>query len=953
MPPLHNKKMNYANKINAGRTLVFLDLETTGLSSSGDRIIEIGAIKVKDNKVIDTFHSLVIPGIPVPFNIQKLTGITNEEINKKGKILDEIKPAFLKFIGNNPIVGHNISFDRDFLLASGLKLENQFLDTCELSCILFPTFSHHSLNFFIKKFKIREKEVHRALADCEDTYKLWLALFNSLEKKDLSLIQKINQLMEPTEWVFKEIFRDMGKIMIADKLRPEEDITDTEISLKKEIVPYNPEEKIPLNIPEIISNFEKKGMLSKYLPDYESRIQQREMAEMVCKVLNEDKHLFIEVGTGTGKSLAYLIPSIHWAVNNHIKVVVSTNTKNLQDQLWNKEIPFLNKNLNVGFSSALVKGRENYICLRKWQKLYEEPVSLFYNDRMALLYFLAWRYRTKEGLLENISAWYSNKFPRTKEIDEQIRSEKDTCLNKLCAFRHNCFYQKMKKTAYSADIIISNHALTLSPPQWFPSFWHLILDEGHNVEDAATDLFTKEVSNVELLKLFSWMYSGKKESRSRLGFIWGVVQKEKDFKNREKVFALREKITFLIGEIRRGTLVKFPELFFSIMDEKKNDEMSGVKKLLTLKEIKKKKNWGNLKTVWENLIFEMAELEKLLSDLENIFEKSELDELEKKEITGTINFISKNVVEIKDILNFILKEESENYVYWGGKVERDEQLPIWYIKAAPVNVGEFLKDLYEKKASIIFTSATLTVADKFDFFIQRLGCDVLPPGKILTKVLGSPFDYKEKVILGIPKNFPSYNYLYPEGFVLDLSDGIEKIAISVRGKILVLFNSLSRMREIYKRIKPKLESENIMILCQYIDGSRSSLVERTKNTDGDVLLFGTKSFQEGIDISGLNGVIIEKIPFPNPNDPVIQGRKEYFENNNCNPWNEYLIPLTTIALKQSFGRLMRKKTDKGFIIIFDSRLHNDYREMRQSLPSCKEIFQSLENFHQSIKNYFV
>jgi len=332
--------MRYADKINAGRIFVFLDLETTGLSFSEDKIIEIGAIKVENNEIVDTFHFLVIPGIPVPFNIQKLTGITEEEIKKEGKLFDEIKPAFLKFIGNNHIVGHNISFDRNFLSASGLKLKNKFLDTCELACIILPTLGHYSLDFLVKKFKIRKKELHRALADCEDTYKLWLALFNFLEKKDISLIQKINQLMEPTEWGFREIFQDLEKVMMKEKLYPEERITDTETFSNKKFIPYNSGKKILLNFPEITSIFDEKGMLSDRLSNYESRTQQREMAEMVCKELNEDKHLFIEVGTGTGKSLAYLIPSIYWAINNCTRVVVSTNTKNLQDQLWNKKYRF-------------------------------------------------------------------------------------------------------------------------------------------------------------------------------------------------------------------------------------------------------------------------------------------------------------------------------------------------------------------------------------------------------------------------------------------------------------------------------------------------------------------------------------------------------------------------------------------------------------------------------------
>ncbi len=917
--------MKYSEIAGQDETLVFLDLETTGLNPSEDRIIEIGAVKVRGNKIIEKFQSLINPEIHIPLSTIRLSGITDEKVKEEGKKIEEVKSELLDFLGPHTIVGHNVSFDKEFLSTAGISIKNKFLDTCELACILLPTLKTYSLSHLIKRFNLRNKEEHRAIFDAEDTYRLWLTLFDTIKEEDYFLIKRINRLMAQSQWPFKETFQKLERVMEGTGSEPYPEHK----SYVRETKNYEPEKKVRLNTSQILSLFEKEGFLSKNLPEYEFRPQQKEMAKIVCQAFNEDKHLLVEAGTGVGKSLAYLIPAIYWAVNNQVKVVISTNTKNLQNQLWEKELPFLRKSLGIKFESALAKGRENYLCLRRWKKLYEESSSLFEEEKMALLYLLTWRYKTRTGLLEEISPWYQGRFPQIKDISKQIYSERDACLGRYCPFRNSCFYQNVRKETKKADLIISNHALTLSPPIWFPPFSHLILDEAQNIEDVATDLYTKEVSSFELLSLLKWIYAG----RERYG----------------------EKISSTVEELMDKTMRDFSALLLSSFKQKEEGEKEEtyLRKNIILRRLKINQKWEKIKVVWENLIARMSNLEKLFLNLEKSFQKSKSNKSRIREILGDISMFRKKVSEGKENLGFILKEEDEKYVYWVEKIKlKKKGMFGWILKAAPLNTGKFLNDhLYEEMASVILTSATLTVERKFDFFLQRLGFADFETGRTLTKFLGSPFNYPEQVNLGIPVDFPSYNYENPERFITELSKGIEETVKILRGKILILFNSLIRMEEIYRHLKPELEKENILLLCQNHNGSRSALIERIKNSNEDSVLLGAKSFREGVDISGLTCVIIEKLPFPNPNEPMIQGRREYMESSGKNSFTEYILPLTIIGLRQGFGRLIRRKRDRGVVIIFDSRICQEYPGVLRSLPACRKVCFKMSQLTRTLK-YF-
>jgi len=273
----------------------------------------------------------------------------------------------------------------------------------------------------------------------------------------------------------------------------------------------------------------------------------------------------------------------------------------------------------------------------------------------------------------------------------------------------------------------------------------------------------------------------------------------------------------------------------------------------------------------------------------------------------------------------------------------------WYAKAVPVEIGELLaKNFFSRMEAVVLTSATLTVAGNFNFFLKRWGLYNSPA--LVTARLESPFDFSRQAIIGIPKNFQRYAYPdHPDLFVTALAEGIKHTAKTLRGKELALFSSRVRMEKVYLKVREDLQKEGIMVFCQGIDGSRSHLMEILKESGGDLLLFGSRSFQEGIDIPGLRAVIIEKIPFPSKSDPLVVARQKAIASHGGEPFSEYILPLATLSLKQSIGRLIRSKADRGVIIIFDMRLLNDFsKDILDSLPEATKIIEDVPLFYEKL-----
>ena len=874
------------------RTLVFLDLETTGLVPTRDRIIEVGAVKVKGPLVQETFTALVNPGVPIPLYITKLTGITDREILEKGQPLDDVLPALKEFVQDCPMVGHNLDFDLAFLKAGGFEFKNNpRLDTGLFTALISPAEKSYSLSALIKKF-FQETEVHRSLSDARHTFKLFRGLLDRLMEIDNSLLKGWISLLQEEEPLLSEIFQAVVSA------RESQDKKDSFASPHPDplrgcpALPKVGEGRVrgkkTKSLKKRISAILAEGGILSRLSGYEYRPQQLEMAQMVEQALSGRNLLVVEAPTGVGKSLSYLVPAVLFADATQKKVVISTNTKNLQAQIWEKEIPFLREILKgLKWQASRLLGRENYFCRRRFQKIFDSPRTLLSHDRVILAYLLAFCHRSEEGILSESAHFLVHRFPALRGYLEDLRATSEECLLKSCPFYQRCFYQAALKTAETADVIISNHALTLSPPAGFPEFDYLVLDEAHNVEDAATETYSHIMENATINRMLALVRI--KEKSQEIKDLW--------FRSSNHLLAL------------------LPE--------------TGTK---SLEYLKKDKRWPAINLDLENFLLVWQEVENLLRK-------------PKEEGGGEANLLAKKFQDVRDTFGLVLNPP-DNYVSFAGREGTGRG--NWFLKTSPVDVALVLRThLFDNLKSAVLTSATLTVAGRFNFFLRRWGLADVP--NLSTAVLDSPFDFSTQAVLGIPRNF--YCYRYEEGeenFVAALSEGIKKSALILRGKELVLFASRFRMETVYRRIKEEMEKKGITVFCQNIDGSRRSLVERLKESTDDCLLFGTKSFQEGVDISGLTAVIIEKIPFPGQSDPLISARQKAVEKEGGQPFRDYTLPLAIISLRQSFGRLIRRKADRGVVIIFDSRLVESYSEVFNSFPNTARIIEDIPVFYEKL-----
>lgn len=644
---------------------------------------------------------------------------------------------------------------------------------------------------------------------------------------------------------------------------------------------------------EIQAIFGPNGLIKQHLKNYEYRPQQEEMANAVANALKDSVHLIVEAGTGVGKSFAYLIPAIDFAITESERVVVSTNTISLQEQLINKDIPFLRKILPYDFKVVLVKGRSNYICLRRLENLVSYERGLFdsKDEVNELIRVSEWAKNTTDGSLADIN-------PQPKSVIwDRVCAERDMCMGLKCPFFKDCFYQKARSKMYNANILVVNHHLFFSDlylrksnPKFsvLPNYKYLILDEAHNIENVATEHIGISLSKYSI--------------RYTLDLLC----------NRDRKGGLFVRLGFIsLGELV-DTARKQVEVFFNDIEEWASDETSGTKRI-------RERNFVN-----NALDGVFADLE---ISLENLKPSSKTEEEEQE-----ISAFAERCRKIRYELEVILNQSLDNSVYW-IEITR-ERLTNIILNAAPINVSDELKpNLFDSLNSVIMTGATISTNNNFDYFKKRIGLN-----ECREMILGSPFDYTKQAKIFITAKMPD-----PQNEDVFIPSAIERIKHYIQlthGKAFVLFTSYKMMREIYDKLSSWLDEQGIKSFIQGDGMSRHVMLEAFK-TDINSVLFGTSSFWEGVDVQGeaLSNVIVVKLPFSVPTHPVVEARIEDIQARGGNPFMEYNLPEAIIRLKQGFGRLIRTKNDKGIVVILDPRIITKFygKWFLNSLPKCEII----------------
>lgn len=604
-----------------------------------------------------------------------------------------------------------------------------------------------------------------------------------------------------------------------------------------------------------------KGLLARTLDNYEYRPEQIQMANHVYQALHDETHSIIEAGTGVGKSLAYLLPLLHHTVEEKKLAIVATHTITLQEQLFQKDIPFLQKVLPYEFKAEVFKGRSNYLCLRRWNELLQgRSNQLGLVDNLEILH--RWVNETTTGDVSEAP------FTIPWDLWSEIRCEKESCPEELCQHFNKCFYWSLRHQLGKAHLIITNQAMLLADARAegrvLPACDGVVIDEAHNLEEVATSAYSHEL---------------KRESF--LAFYRTGVQLQATLRDIVPEYIIQD-LVLILDEI-----VKEAGQYFAQIEP----FITGFTVPLT------EQNRPH---------FSRTSLPKHLKDIQDVLKECNFDE--ESEISGLVEQFAAFTDRLLADLDLILLGQDTSYAYWA---ERQNGEPT--LVAAPIAVGELLQEtLFKQTPSVILTSATLSTNQSFDYIESQLG---LSGASGL--ILGSPFAYDKQAVLCVPREAKHPNHPRYAHYVAYL---ILRTLALARGGVLALFTSYSLMDEVADAIYPKLDEEGYALFKQG-DGPRLGLIQDFQEHPRS-LLFGTNSFWEGIDLPGeaLRAVVITRLPFTSPDRPVTRARLQAIEDAGGNPFLEYSVPQAILRLKQGFGRLIRTKADVGGVVILDERI---------------------------------
>lgn len=706
--------------------------------------------------------------------------------------------------------------------------------------------------------------------------------------------------------------------------------------------------------------FADDGELSRIYEGYEYRSSQTEMAVAVGEIINNKKHGMIEAPTGTGKSLAYLLPLSVWAQQNKKRALICTHTLNLQQQLIDKDIPTIQKLLPEPVKYSIVKGRGHYLCLKK---LYEFRQN---RDDNTLLTFkdnevddfdtiAAWAETTATGLFSELHII-------SPALQEELGSDSDSCAGYKCPYNGSCFFRIARREAAESHLLIANHAIFFTDMQIrgndaqdaqssvFPACHRIVLDEAHNLEDVATRFFGMETGTVSILYRLKRLVNGGRgylkqftvellKAGSECRPIIEYVENELT----EKVTGLTDWINERSNEI---------QLLFDNLSEKKSDYALRITPQIS----SKIRNDRDSFLLLRSLADKCGMLSKKLMQLLEL--TLDLSTETREQIEGRVLFLYRQGARFKSdssLISSIMGAESAEDVYWLEKSKNRFGTKITFNKA-PVSVAEVLYDLFlSKYEGVVYTSATLTVSDSFSFFERRLGLHLLPMEKKTFLELPAMFDYRNRALLSIPQDLPVPVMQNINRYVEMFSDfAVELTGIS-RGRIFFLFTSWRLLEQCYNATVAKMpESWKINCMQQRGGIDRNRLLEEFKSTP-DSVLFGVNSFWEGVDVKGsrLIAVVITKLPFEVPSDPLVEARNEQIKASGGDPFKEISIPKAVIRLKQGFGRLIRTGSDYGGVFILDTRIIRRIygKTFFKSLPKAANVTGSYQETLQVWKKF--
>jgi ATP-dependent DNA helicase DinG len=940
------------------QTYVALDLETTGLDSTRDAIIEIGCAKLHEGEIVDQWSTLVKPGRKLPFAITQLTGIADRDLIGQPSIREAIEPL-RRFVGSLPIAAHNASFDLGFLAAAGLNFANPVLDTFEIASIVLPGRSSYSLGALAAEFGAAQPTAHRALDDARATALLLAALQEQAAQLPLATLIEINRLASQSHWGLRPFFAEAEKtatrtvfLKTYERKALEAGGLEPLLSPEARRAPrFEPEltpaeQPAPIDVDLLTAFLEPAGPLAQMLPGYEHREPQVEMLAAVANAFNNGDHLLIEAGTGTGKSLAYLLPAIAWSIQNRSRVVISTNTINLQDQLYTKDVPDLlalfdslrdqPDNGDSRFQQfahqagrlrvALLKGRSNYLCPRRLDAM-RSRADLSNDELKVLARVLVWLAQTNTGDRAEIFLWGG----REEAIWARLASENGSCSAERCETSQGgrCFFYRNRRQADSAHLLIVNHALLLSDVaagnRVLPDYRHLIIDEAHHLEDATTKQLGFSATQPMLERMLADVYPEGGEGRG--GMLYdvrrrteklGLSPSSKQTLDRQILLAQRG-----VEHVRDLLRQFFNVLAEFLLADQATVGPYGLRVRLENK-VRNQPGYTAVEVAWDTLSDPLFGLSQALNELgQGLGELNESGAPGLDDLAADVASLASQFSEAYTQMHAAISQPGRNGIYWAEVNGQERSLSL---HVAPLHVGPLVEQhLFMAKDTVVLTSATLRTAGSYGYIQERLHAR-----EARTATVGSPFDYRSSTLVFVPTDISD-----PNGptFQRQVEEAIRLLTLALQGRTMALFTANQQLRQTAEALGPGLAAAGITLFQQGSGGSRRQLLENFRNTPRSLLL-GTRSFWEGVDVVGaaLSGLVLVRLPFAVPNDPVVAARAETFDD----AFYQYSVPDAILRFRQGFGRLIRSRQDRGVCLILDNRvITKRYGQLfLESLPDC-------------------
>ena len=895
----------------AGRDeYVAVDLETTGLDPASDRIIEIGAVRFGAEGPRERFRTFVSPGRVLPPAIRVLTGIEDADLS------DAPPPSlavheFAAFARGLPLVAHNAPFDLGFLAEAGLQVQAPAYDSYELASVLLPTATRLDLRSLAESLGVTVEESHRALADAEVTAEVFLRLLERLERLPAATLRDLMRLADQSAWSLRPLFAgaldrraeaaEGGAVLAPGGLARE----PRELPPPLRPLP----EFAPLDGDEVEARFAEARRRADLLPGFEVREGQTAMARAVADNIAHDGQLAVEAGTGTGKSLAYLVPALSHALRSGERVVISTHTLNLQEQLAGRDMPVAAALAESAageppgsLRTAVLKGRGNYLCLERWTQAIELEEPRGADQARVLARIAVWLGETERGDRAELYL-RGDEWPHWRAL----AADTNDCLARRCAFvrEGSCFLQRARAEAAAAHVLVVNHALLLvnaaGGDQLLPPFRHLIVDEAHRLEGVATSQFGESVSLQEIAQLLDEAAVG---GGSLAATLRGAARLD------PMPLSPAAGLAPLAGEITAAASAaraRLPDLEAAIAaySEEFEERARGAQLLITPGR-RAQPLWGDVEDGALHLELALDQLARRLVDAEATVGSllaagaPSLDTLR-----GALARAAERAAQQAATLREAIQRADPERIVWldsGGRGPR--------VRSAPLDVADRLEDeLWARRDSVLATSATLTAQQRFDFSLRGIG---LPDADALD--VGSPFDYRRAVLVIVVDDLPPPNAPDYDAASQQL---LGEAARAAGGRTLALFTSHGAVRSAAGALRGPLAAEGIGVLAHDLDGGPvrllRALAERPRS-----LVLGTAAFWEGVDVPGpaLSQLVLARLPFPVPTDPIHAARSALHDQ----PFEDYMLPQAVLRFRQGFGRLIRGPHDRGVFLILDRRV---------------------------------